>query len=66
MFSTVVPVFVGVLAVSQPASALIVGTATPLDGFCYPFNCNDSGISNGQSIDYVQLYSSLAYVRHNH
>ncbi len=30
-------------------------------GNCYPFNCNDSGTSSGQSIDYEQIYASSAF-----
>jgi hypothetical protein len=30
-------------------------------GNCYPFLCNDSGTSVGQSIDYQQVYSSSAF-----
>lgn len=30
-------------------------------GNCYPFLCNDSGVSTGQSIDYQQIYSSAAF-----
>jgi len=26
-------------------------------GNCYPFLCNDSGISSGQSIEYQQVYA---------
>jgi hypothetical protein len=36
-----------------------VGTITT--GNCYPFLCNDSGISSGQTIDYQQVYSSTAF-----
>jgi len=30
-------------------------------GNCYPFLCNDSGVSTGQTIDYQQVYSSSAF-----
>jgi PEP-CTERM motif len=30
-------------------------------GNCYPFLCNDSGVSTGQTIDYQQVYSSGAF-----
>jgi PEP-CTERM motif len=30
-------------------------------GNCYPFTCNDSGITSGQSIDYQQIYSASAF-----
>jgi PEP-CTERM motif len=30
-------------------------------GNCYPFLCNDSGTSSGQTIDYQQVYSSAAF-----
>ncbi len=42
-----------------PAEALTIGTAN--SGNCYPFTCNDSGVSSGQSIDYQQIYSSSAF-----
>jgi hypothetical protein len=30
-------------------------------GNCYPFLCNDSGVSTGQTIDYQQVYSSSVF-----
>jgi hypothetical protein len=45
-----------------PASAgvsLVVGTAN--NGNCYPFKCNDTGITSGESIDYEQIYSQNAF-----
>ncbi len=36
-----------------------VGTDTT--GNCYPFMCNDSGTSVGQSIDYEQVYGSTSF-----
>ncbi len=30
-------------------------------GNCYPFLCNDTGISSGQSIEYQQVYASSAF-----
>jgi hypothetical protein len=41
------------------ASAQTVGSRD--SGNCYPFNCNDSGTSTGQSIDYQEIYSSSAF-----
>ncbi len=43
------------------ANSITVGTATPNYGNCYPFLCNDSGTSTGQSIDYQQAYASSAF-----
>ncbi len=36
-----------------------VGATT--GGNCFPFLCNDSGVSTGQTIDYQQVYSSSAF-----
>lgn len=48
------------LAATDPASAgLILGTYDT--GNCYPFLCNDSGRSSGQSIDYQQVYAASAF-----
>ena len=47
-------------AISETAIAQItVGTFDT--GNCYPFMCNDSGTSVGQSIEYQQVYSSAAF-----
>jgi len=42
----------------QPASAVTVGSSD--SGNCYPFNCNDTGKSTGQSIDYMETYRAGA------
>lgn len=41
------------------ASSVTVGSMD--SGNCYPFMCNDSGTSVGQSIDYQQAYVSTAF-----
>jgi hypothetical protein len=46
---------------SAAMAQVTVGTPTPGVGNCYPFSCNDSGTSSGQSIDYYQIYSSSAF-----
>jgi len=46
---------------SAAMAQVTVGTPTPGVGNCYPFSCNDSGSSSGQSIDYYQIYSSTAF-----
>jgi hypothetical protein len=48
----------GALATAASAGTT-VGTFN--SGNCYPFSCNDSGTSVGQSIDYFQMYSSSAF-----
>jgi hypothetical protein len=53
-----------VAAVALAPTALSVAAVTigtPDSGDCYPFTCNDSGTSSGQSIDYQQIYSSSAF-----
>lgn len=47
------------LAASFAHATLIVGSTA--DGNCYPFGCNDSGLSVGQSIHYQQIYSSTVF-----
>lgn len=42
-------------------SAAPVTVGTPDNGNCYPFMCNDSGTSSGESIQYQQVYSSSAF-----
>lgn len=44
---------------AAPASAVTVGASD--NGNCYPFNCNDSGTSVGQSIRYMQIYAASAF-----
>jgi len=44
---------------SANAGGVIVGVAD--QGNCYPFMCNDSGTSVGQSIEYQQVYTSSAF-----
>lgn len=47
-------------AVLQASSATVtVGSGN--DGNSYPFLANDSGTTNGQAIDYQQVYSSSAF-----
>lgn len=60
------PITVGVVAaallvagLTSASAAVTVGTANW--GNCYPFMCNDSGVSTGQSIEYQQVYSSTAF-----
>jgi len=43
------------------ANAATVTVGSPNTGNCYPFLCNDSGISSGQSIEYQQVYASSAF-----
>ncbi len=44
-----------------PAAASVIQIGTPDNGNCYPYACNDSGTSTGQSIDYQQVYSSTLF-----
>ncbi|HEY7901130.1 MAG TPA: PEPxxWA-CTERM sorting domain-containing protein [Caulobacteraceae bacterium] len=48
------------LAGANASASVTVGTFTG-QGNCFPFNCNDSGVTSGQSIDYEQMYSSTAF-----
>ena len=45
-------------ASAMPAAAVTVGSYD--SGNCYPFSCNDSGTSVGQSIDYQEMYLGTA------
>jgi len=47
------------LAVSPAHATVIVGSVD--GGGCFPFGCNGSGISVGESIHYQQIYSSTAF-----
>jgi hypothetical protein len=47
------------LAVTAQAGSVTIGSYD--SGNCYPFMCNDSGTSSGQSIDYQQVYTSSAF-----
>ncbi len=47
------------LAASSAQASLIIGTTAGSN--CYPFGCNDSGISVGQSIHFQQIYSSTEF-----
>ena len=49
------------LTLASPAFAAGVVIGTAQGGNCYPFTCNDSGTSVGQSIDYQQIYSASAF-----
>lgn len=40
---------------------ITVGVSNPFSGNCYPFMCNDSGHSTGQSIEFQEVYSSAAF-----
>lgn len=51
---------IGASLAALPASANVT-VGVPLTGNCYPFECNDSGVTIGQSIDYQQIYSSTAF-----
>jgi len=53
--------FAATSLVAVPAIAASVTVGSSDSGNCYPFNCNDSGVSVGQSIDYYQIYSSAAF-----
>jgi hypothetical protein len=63
-FSQIAGMFLlaGMLAIAPAAQAAttIVGTYSGT-GNCYPFLCNDSGTSTGQSIDYQQVYAQSAF-----
>jgi hypothetical protein len=51
-----------VMSLSVPARAVADVTVGSAGGYnCYPFLCNDSGSSSGQSFDYFQIYSSTAF-----
>src|SRR5208282_1449873 len=49
------------LGFAPGAHAATVTVASYNTGNCYPFLCNDSGISSGQSIEYQQVYASTAF-----
>jgi hypothetical protein len=46
-------------ATASRATTLTVGSANSLN--CYPFTCNDSQTSTGQSAEYQQVYDSSAF-----
>jgi hypothetical protein len=48
-----------IMSLATPAMAVVVGFSG--GGNCYPFNCNNSGTSVGESYDYYQIYSSAAF-----
>lgn len=54
-----IAVSVSLLAVSSAQATVIVGSID--GGGCFPFGCNGSGISVGESIHYQQIYSSTAF-----
>jgi hypothetical protein len=56
---TVLPL--GALMLGQSLLRADVTVGTDNNGNCYPFMCNDSGTSVGQSIDYEQVYASTAF-----
>jgi hypothetical protein len=49
------------LSTSLLYADVTVGTVNTGSGNCYPFSCNDSGTNVGQSIDYMQVFSSSAF-----
>src|SRR5664279_6207101 len=49
------------LSTSLLYADVTVGTINAGSGNCYPFSCNDTGTNVGQSIDYMQVYSSSAF-----
>jgi PEP-CTERM motif len=49
------------LGVARGAHALTITVGSPNSANCYPFLCNDSGSSSGQSYNYEQVYSSSAF-----
>jgi len=55
--------FLAVLATSvflhASGTPIVIGNYN--DGNCYPFMCNDSGTSVGQTMDYQQVYSSTSF-----
>jgi hypothetical protein len=60
----IVGVFVtaGAMRLGLPATAVAGVTVGSAGGYnCYPFLCNDSGSSSGQSFDYFQIYASSAF-----
>lgn len=52
-------VSVSLFAASSAQATVIVGSVD--GGGCFPFGCNGSGISVGESIHYQQIYSSTAF-----
>jgi hypothetical protein len=46
-------------ATASRATDLTIGSADNWN--CYPFTCNDSGTSTGQSAEYQQVYNSSAF-----
>jgi hypothetical protein len=56
---TVLPL--GALMLGQSLLHADVTVGTDNYANCYPFMCNDSGTSSGQSIDYEQVYASTAF-----
>jgi len=46
-------------ATASRATTLTIGSADTLN--CYPFTCNDSQTSTGQSAEYQQVYDSSAF-----
>jgi hypothetical protein len=50
---------VGLLVAGTASAGVVIGTAN--GSGCYPFKCNDSGTSSGESIDYQQFYSASAF-----
>jgi hypothetical protein len=50
---------VALLALPSAANALVIGS--PDAGNCYPFMCNDSGSSVGQSFHYQQVYDGSLF-----
>jgi hypothetical protein len=51
--------FSGAVSYNANAGTVTIGTADT--GNCYPFMCNDSGVSSGPSITYQQVYAASAF-----
>jgi hypothetical protein len=49
------------LALTMPAVAGEVTVGVDNSGNCYPFLCNDTGVTSGESIDYQQVYASSQF-----
>jgi hypothetical protein len=46
--------------VAAPAAAAVT-VGSPDGGYCYPFNCNESGTDVGQSIHFMQIYAASEF-----
>ncbi len=59
LYAVLFLLFVTIVPAAGRASVIVIGTAD--NGSCYPFTCNDSGTSTGQSLQYEQVYSSSSF-----